>query len=281
MPVVRTEDRGRPRLRCNRRAVLLIGAAVLLAAMGVSSGARAQVPATLNGAPVQVTPYALEPGVPAITIPTGTPTTSSSDTGTGSGSSGGDSSTGTSSDALNTLLSQSWGSTAVSEAEALGLNPSALAATCVVESGCQNVGSSSGSSATGAFQMQSAAFQDGLATALAADPSLASQIVQGSAGMNDPTTEAIAASGYLMQAASTLESAGIGDPTVLDARSYYEFGPNYGTQVAQAQGSALMSSILPSSFLSQNGISQTETVAEWQAGVAAKVGNAATQPVLS
>ena len=199
-------------------------------------------------------------------------------TGTGTGTGSGDSGTGTSNNALNTLLSQSWGASAVNEAEALGVNPSALAATCVVESGCQNVGSSSGSSATGAFQMQSAAFQDGLNTALAANPELASEVVQGSAGMNDPTTEAIAASGYLMQAASTLQSAGISNPTVLDARSYYEFGPNYGTQVAQAQGSALMSSILPSSFLAQNGISQTETVAEWQAGVAAKVGNAATQP---
>ena len=132
-----------------------------------------------------------------------------------------------------------------------------------MESGCQNV---SGSGAQGAFQMFPGAYQEGLQTALAANPSLASQIVQGSAGMNDPTTEAIAASGYLMQAASTLQSAGISSPTVLDARSYYEFGPNYGLQVAQAQGTALMSSILPSSFLSQNGISQTETVAQWQAG---------------
>jgi hypothetical protein len=236
-----------------------------------------QVPATLNGAPIQVTPYVSEPGVPQMTISTGTPTQTSTGSGTSTGTSG-DTGTGTDSDALNTLLSQSWGSTAVSEAEALGLNPSALAATCVVESGCQNV---SGSGAQGAFQMYPAAYQEGLQTALAANPSLASQIVQGAAGMNDPTTEAIAASGYLMQAASTLQSAGITNPTVLDARSYYEFGPNYGTQVAQAQGSALMSSVLPSNFLSQNGISQTETVAQWQAGVAAKVGNAATQPVLS
>jgi hypothetical protein len=276
MPVVRTKDRARPWLLCSRRAGLALGAAALLATVA----ARAQVPATLTGAPIQVTPYALEPGVPDITIPTGTPTTSNT-SGTGTGTGSGTSGTGTSSNALNTLLSQSWGASAVNEAEALGVNPSALAATCVVESGCQNVGSSSGSSATGAFQMQSAAFQDGLNTALAANPELASEVVQGSAGMSDPTTEAIAASGYLMQAASTLQSAGISNPTVLDARGYYEFGPNYGAQVAQAQGSALLSSILPSSFLAQNGISQTETVAEWQAGVAAKVGNAATQPVLS
>ena len=279
MPVVRTVDKEGQRIRCNPWVGRALAMAVVAVVTMAAPLARAQVPATLNGAPIQVTPYALEPGVPNITIPTGTPTTSSSDTGMGTGASGGDYGTGI--DALNTLLSQSWGPSAVTEAEALGVNPSALAATCVVESSCQNVGSSSRSSATGAFQMQSAAFQDGLNTALAANPELESEVVQGSAGMNDPTTEAIAASGYLMQAASTLQSAGISNPTVLDARSYYEFGPNYGTQVAQAQGSALMSSILPSSFLAQNGISQTETVAEWQAGVAAKVGNAATQPVLS
>ena len=84
-----------------------------------------------------------------------------------------------------------------------------------------------------------------------------------------------------MQANSALQSASISSPTVLDARSYYEFGPNYGVQVATAAATALMSSILPSTFLSQNGISSTETVAQWQAGVAAKFGNAASQSVLS
>jgi len=41
-----------------------------------------------------------------------------------------------------------------------------------------------------------------------------------------------------------------------------------------------MSSILPASFLSNNGISANETVAQWQAGVASKIGNAANQTVL-
>lgn len=258
------------------------GSALLAAAMGAGSSAPAwaQVSQTISGPPVQVTPFVGEPGVPLITINPGTvgPVQDGSGSGSGGSGGGGTSSAG-SSDALNTLLGQSWGATAVNEAEALGVNPSALAATCVVESGCTNAGTNG--SATGAFQMQPAAFQDGLNTALAANPSLASQIVPGSAGMSDPATEAIAASGYLMQASNTLQSAGISDPTVLNARGYYEFGPNYGVQVAQAQGSALMSNILPPSFLSANGISSTETVAQWQASVAAKIGNAANQTVLS
>jgi hypothetical protein len=178
------------------------------------------------------------------------------------------------------MLGTSWGSQAAANAQALGVNPSALAATCVVESGC-GVNTGSGSGAQGVFQMYPAAFQEGLQTALAANPALTSQIVQGTAGMNDPTTEAIAASGYLMQANQTLQSNGISNPTVLDARSYYEFGPTYGVAVAQADPSSTMASLLPANFLSSNGISSTETVAQWQASVQSKVGNAATQTVSS
>ena len=231
--------------------------------------------ATLNGAPVQVTPYLPEPGMPEITIPVGTPNTATSGTGSGSGAT----SSTSGSDALDTMLAQSWGTSAIANAQALGVNPSALAATCVIESGCgANVGNGSG--AQGAFQMYPAAFQDGLQTALAADPSLASEIVQGSAGMNDPTTEAIAASGYLMQANQSLQTAGVSDPTVLDARSYYEFGPTYSSEIASSSTDTPLSSILPASFLSTNGISATETIAQWQSSVSSKIGNAANQSVL-
>lgn len=278
MLIVRTvTGAGRQARRDRWRDLRAASTALALSLIALPS--LAQVPATLDGAPIQVTPYAQEPGVPAMTIPTGTPTqASTSSTGTGSGTPGTGTSTASGSDALNTLLSQSWGSTAASNAEALGLNPSALAATCVLESGCQNLG---GSGAQGAFQMFPAAYQEGLQTALAANPALASQIVQGSAGMNDPTTEAIAASGYLMQANSALQGDNISNPTVLDVRSYYEFGPTYGAAVATAQPSTLMSSVVPASFLSNNNISSTETVAQWQASVASKIGNAANQPVLS
>ena len=237
----------------------------------------AQVSATLDGAPVQVTPFVPEPGVPTISIPQGTVNTISSGSASGSGTGGTSGASG--SDALDTMLEQSWGNSAIANAQALGLNPSALAATCVIESGCgANVGSGSG--AQGVFQMYPTAFQEGLQTALAADPSLASEIVQGPAGMSDPTTEAIAASGYLMQANQTLQNMGVSNPTVLDARSYYEFGPNYGSQIATSSGTTPLSSILPPSYLANNGISPTETIAQWQSSVTAKIGNAATQTVL-
>ena len=248
---------------------------------------------TLNGPPVQMRPYVSEPGAPQVTMTTGTsafsrldsdPSNGGAGTGT-SGSAAGGLTTGISgsSDSLNTMLGTSWGAQAAANAQSLGVNASALAATCVVESGCGvNVGSGSG--AQGVFQMYSAAYTDGLNTALAANPSLASQIVPGLAGMKDSTTEAIAASGYLMQATQALQAGGISNPTVLDARAYYQFGPTSGLQLAQASGDQSLAAAMPNvsaATLQANGLSTTETVGQWRASVASKIGNAASQTVLN
>jgi hypothetical protein len=264
-----------------------MGGAAILA--GIALPGWAQTVTTLNGAPVQLQPYVSEPGVPQVTVTVGTPNPFGGlDGGNGDGSgsdSGGGSGGGNagSSDALTTMLGTSWGATAAANAQALGLNASALAATCVVESGCgANVGDGSG--AQGVFQMYPAAFQEGLQTALAANPSLASQIVQGSAGMNDPTTEAIAASGYLMQANTALQNAGVSNPTVVDARGYYNFGPSYGAQLAQANPDEPIANVLSgmsASSLANNGIASGETVGQWRASVSAKIGNAANQTIVS
>ena len=177
-------------------------------------------------------------------------------------------------------MGTSWGLQAIQNAEALGLNPSALAATCVLESGCSQP--AGGGGAQGVFQMYPAAYQEGLAAALAANPQLASQIVQGNAGMLDPTTEAIAASGYLLQANQALQNAGVSNPTVLDARAYYNFGPSNGTQLALANPSEPVSQAMPNvsqATLSANGITPGETVAQWQASITNKIGSAATQSI--
>ena len=270
----------------DRAVALLVAGALLPLVLNAADPVLAQQAMTLNGPPVQVQPYVSEPGVPLITINPGTPNPfagvdgNGTGTGTGAETGAGGTSGGTVADstALSTMMGTDWGSAAIANAQSVGVNPSALAATCVLESGCQNV---STSGAQGVFQMYPAAFNEGLQTALAANPALASQIVQGSAGMNDPTTEAIAASGYLMQANQALQADNISNPTVMDARSYYEFGPTYGPAVATANSSTLMSSILPASFLSNNNISPSTTVAQWQASVAAKIGNAAGQTVMS
>lgn len=259
-----------------------------LASVGVAVGlclslvddAAAQQAQSLSGPPVQVIPYASEPGVPAIVINPGTPNPFPTGGGTGTGGTGGGN-TGDSS-ALSTLLGTSWGAQAVQNADALGINPSALAATCVVESGCQNLPGSG--SVAGAFQMTASTYTAMINAAIAQNPSLAGTIVPGLAGQMDPATESIAASEYLLQGAQYLQSQGITNPTVLDVRGYYNFGPQGGAQIASASPNQTMASVLTgysAATLAANGITPGETVAQWQASVSAKIGNAASQSVLN
>lgn len=272
------------RLRLDRSRGKLAALAAGVAAITMTGmSASAQQAQTLNGAPIQMQPFVVEPGAPTVTVDPGTPNPFGGlDGGNGSGSSGDSGGGGGSgsSDALSTLLGSSWGASAAANAQSLGVNASALAGMCVAESGCNSNVANNGSF-VGAFQMGPAAFQDGLRTALAANPALASQIVQGSAGINDPTTEAIAASGYLLQANTSLQNAGISNPTTLDARAYYNFGPTYGSAVAQSQPTATMASVLSASYLAPNGISPTETIAQWQASVSSKIGNASGQSIVN
>jgi hypothetical protein len=237
------------------------------------------VPQTISGVPQQIIPQVGEVGLPAFSIPTGTVSIGSTSTGaptsTGSG-------TSTDSSALDTMLGTSWGASAQQSAEALGVNASALAATCVVESGCQNVAGTG--SITGAFQMTAATYQSSLAAALAQDPSLAANIVPGLGGQNDPATEAIAAAEYLKQGAQYLENNGVSSPTALDVRGYYNFGPQGGAAIASAQDSDPISSALSMytpAQLAQNGITPGETVGQWRSSVASKMGSAASAPVLT
>jgi hypothetical protein len=132
--------------------------------------------------------------------------------------------------------------------------------------------------------MTSATYQSSLAAALAQDPSLAANMVPGLAGQNDPATEAIAAAEYLKQGAQYLESNGVSNPTALQVRGYYNFGPANGAQLASADDDQLMSSVMPSvssATLAANGINSTETVGQWRVSVAAKMGGAASQSVLT
>jgi hypothetical protein len=258
---------------------LFAGSAALLLCWGSAAVADPE-PQTISGVPQQIIPEVGEVGLPAFTIPTGTVSIGSTSTGTATG--GGGTGTSTDTSALDTMLGTSWGASAQQSSEALGVNASVLAATCVVESGCQNVAGTG--SITGAFQMTAATFQSSLAAALAQDPSLATNIVPGLAGQSDPATQAIAAAEYLKQGAQYLQNNGISTPTALDVRGYYNFGPAGGAEIASASDSQPMSQVLTgtsAATLAANGISQTETVGQWRASVASKMGSAANAQVLT
>jgi hypothetical protein len=267
---------------------LVAGASGVLAAQAANADPQVVLP---NGLPVQVKPTYSEPGLPAFSFPTGggsllDGSTGSTDTGNGSGdgstSAGGGSSVG-GSDAYNEMMAQSWGSAAANAAGAMGVSATALAATCVMESNCQNVGASGGGSASGAFQMINSTYTADINGALASDPAISGGIVSGLAGQMDPTTEAYAASYELRTDALALQSDGITDPTVLQTRAVYQFGGSVGPGVAAAQDSANLGQItgLSAASLAANGLTTSSTVGQWRQTIINKLGSAtANQTVL-
>jgi hypothetical protein len=267
---------------------LVAGASGVLAAQAANADPQVVLP---NGLPVQVKPTYSEPGLPAFSFPTGggsllDGSTGSTDTGNGSGdgstSAGGGSSVG-GSDAYNEMMAQSWGSAAANAAGAMGVSATALAATCVMESNCQNVGASGGGSASGAFQMINSTYTADINGALASDPAISGGIVSGLAGQMDPTTEAYAASYELRTDALALQSDGITDPTVLQTRAVYQFGGSVGPGVAAAQDSANLAQItgLSAASLAANGLTTSSTVGQWRQTIINKLGSAtANQTVL-
>ena len=278
----------RPRERpapSERRALFAIWlpqafAVGLLAGVSGIAGA-SPAPVTMNGVPEQVIPAVPEVGLGSFSMPTGTTSIGSDSTSAGTGS--GDTSSGVdlSGTSYDTMMSQSWGALAASNAETLGVNPVAVAATCVVESGCQNVSGSG--NITGAFQMLNSTYSSAMSAALADHPELASSATSGLAGQRDPATQSIAAAEYLKQAAQQLQAAGVSSPTVLDVRGSYNFGPTNGNAIAQSDGSTLMVNViqnLSSSTLAANGITPTTTVQQWRDSVSAKIGSASSQFVL-
>jgi hypothetical protein len=197
---------------------LVAGASGALAAQAAWADPQVVLP---NGLPAQVKPTYSEPGLPAFSFPTsggsllgGSP--GSVDTGNGGGSGSTRAGSGNSSgsgDAYNTMIAQSWGAAAANAAGTMGVSATALAATCVMESNCQNVGvAGSTSSAAGAFQMINTTYTADTNGALAYDPAISGSIVSGLAGQMDPTTEAYAASYELRQDALQLENAGVSEP---------------------------------------------------------------------
>lgn len=179
---------------------------------------------------------------------------------------------------LGQMLVQPWGGNVAADATAMGVNSTALAATCMLESNCNNNVGGTGT-ISGAFQMTNAAYQEGINGALATNPDLASQIT----GKNDATSQGIAAAQYLRQGAQTLMAAGVSSPTTMDVRGYYQFGPSNAVNIASATDNQLMSTTLTNlspAALAANNIGSSTTVGQWRQSVATKIGSAATQSVL-
>jgi hypothetical protein len=239
------------------------------------------VPQFPRGLPAQVRPVYMEPGLPEFSFPSG-----GGGQGTGSGGSGSGSSDTTSGDlggvGRNRLLANEWGAEAIAASEELGVYGTALGATCVLE-GCKNVPPKEGGTISGWYQMRDDTFLESVKSAVKDTPSLSSKVVSGLAGKGDPVTQSIAAAEYLKQGAKSLQRAHVANPTVLDTRSYYQFGPRYGAAVATANESRNMREVLAGTSeatFNANRISSTMTVGEWRQTIVKKIGSSAYQTVL-
>ena len=182
--------------------------------------------------------------------------------------------------ALDTMLGQTWGQAAADNAAALGVNGDALAATCLLESNCRANPGGTGT-ISGAFQISDGTYAQMVREVQASNPDLAAQIT----AKNDPASQSIAAAQYLKDGALALQGSGIANPTVLDVRGYYNFGPGSSAALAGADNGQLMSAVLPglsAATLRANGISDNTTVGAWRAGVTSKIGaDTASQSVLN
>jgi hypothetical protein len=187
--------------------------------------------------------------------------------------------TGTTGPVLDRMMAQPWGQSAADNAQALGVNPEALAATCAIESNCRNVAGPG--SVSGAFQMTDSTYATDIATARALNPSL--QLDTSLAGKMNPANEAAAAAVDLRSAALNLQALGIANPSILDVRGSYNFGAAYTGPLATAPNDRTMASVLTSygpDVLANNGIAPGMTVGQWRQGLAQRLGAAADAPVL-
>lgn len=258
------------------------GAALSVAGLLMAGGAWGQAgPVRMNGVPEQIIPRVFDVGLGSFEIVPGTGVVVGGTPAPGVG--GGEGTPAGASQALDVMGGRAWGEAASQNALAVGVNPSALAATCMVESGCQNVAARDGSRIRGAFQMLDPTFESGLTQAVGYNPALQGTIQRGVDGSMDPANQAISAAATLRAEAERLQRLGISNPTVLDVRGGYNFGSRYTAALAQANGTQLMSDVLDAysaSQLAANGITPTTTVADWRAMVTARIGDAALQPVL-
>jgi hypothetical protein len=93
--------------------------------------------------------------------------------------------------------------------------------------------------------------------AVADNPGLASQIGRGLAGRRDPATQSITTAQYLIRGAEALRNSGISDPTVLDVRAVYNFGPTDGVALATADPDVTMADVMPKAYartFAKNGV---------------------------
>ncbi|WP_331000172.1 transglycosylase SLT domain-containing protein [Acetobacter garciniae] len=212
--------------------------------------------------PAQIIPSISEVGTPTFTYPGASSGSSSS-----SSSSSYDGTWG-STDAMATLLSQTYGTDAVAAAEAAGINPDTLAAFAQIESHFQNTGNST-SSADGVWQVTDATWNE-----------YASKLGLSDADRSDPAVQAQVASAIISSYAQSVASVNGGTATSAQVYAAYMFGTSAGEKIATASADTPLSNFVSATSLSNNNMSGW-TVGQYMSTVSSRMGSGASEAVIS
>lgn len=224
------------------------------------------MPVAMAQAPQQIIPSIMEPGTPNFVYAGA----SASSSGSG-GSSASTTYTGAwgSTDAMSTLLSQSYGSAAVNAAENEGINPDTLAAFGQIESHFQNVGNAT-SSAEGVWQVTNGTWDQ-----------YASELGLSDADRSDPAVQAQVASAVISDYASAVSKATGTSATAAQTYGAYMFGTKAGSEIAtESDSSAPLSKFVSASTLAANNMSGW-TVGQYYATISNRMGNGASEQVIT
>jgi hypothetical protein len=248
--------------------------AMSIAMAGPAVGQSVVVPP--NGWPPQVIPRLSEPGQPQFRATESAPGFmgetgggASGFSGSGSGNAG---AVGDGSGVLATLSSQSYGQTAISTAQRLGVNPVTSAAIASAESNFRNVGTANGSTtAGGVWQITAPTWSDAVSRY---------GLPYSAADRGSSEAQAVV-SGYIIREYAATTQNAIGRPaTTQDVWGSYLFGPRDGIKVATASSPETpLSSLVLSTSLANNGMSNW-TVGQWQSYAGQRLGGAAGHTVL-
>jgi len=258
-------------------------AAVLLCAPAVHGQVSNPSLATASDQPERIQPGYQERGVDGYAGPAASSSQSGQTTASDAGStvSGSDSGLDTSvapgeggqSSAMMAMASTSYGATAVSTAAQVGVNAEAVAAIGQAESKFQNVPTANGTSAaTGPWQIVPGTF---------AGTSQKYGLGYTAADITNPQAQAVEASYIIKDTAAAVSAATNKPATVGQTYAGYVFGPTNGAAIATAPDSTLLSTILPTKYLTNNNLPLTTTVGQLNANYAARLGSAANQRVLT
>ena len=250
----------------------ILGAALILASVGMGGSVAQPVPVSPSGVPEQIIPRFRETGVPAFSTPAGSGTFGGGggqpgNSGAGPSGGGGFSAGG---NAYDRLAAQPYGQTAIATAQRLGVSPNAVAAIAQAESGFRNVPTANGSSsATGPWQITSPTW-DYFVNKY--------NLPYSSADRTSAEAQANVAPYIIRDYANAVEKAIGQPPTAAQVYGAFVMGPTPGGNIARAQETDALGNYVTARAMANNNMTSW-SVGQFNAFANSRMGSAGSQVV--